>query len=148
MSDKAHIEAVCLSEEQGTPKSPVEEGRLVEDLGLEGDAHAGTPGRQVSLLSRRSMDKMEEIDAEPGDFAENLTLGGCGIEQFEVGTALHLEGGAVLEVTQIGKECHAGCEIARKTGDCIMPREGIFARVVRGGPVRAGDTVEIQSHED
>lgn len=148
MSEKARIEAVCLSEEKGMRKTPIESGRLVEGVGLEGDAHAGTTNRQVSLLCRASMDKMEDLDADPGDFAENLTLDGCTHDQFQIGTTVRLEGGPVLEVTQRGKECHTECEIARQTGQCIMPREGIFARVVRGGPVQAGDTVEIERHED
>ncbi len=148
MTERPHIEAVCISERTGTPKSPVDSGRLVPDEGLDGDAHAGTPNRQVSLLCRASMEKMEELDAEPGDFAENLTLNGCTHDRFAPGATLRLQRGPVLEVTQIGKECHEGCEIARQTGDCIMPREGIFARVVRGGPVKPGDTVEIHSHED
>jgi len=148
MTESPHIEAVCLSEQKGMRKAPIESGRLVQDVGLEGDAHAGTTNRQVSLLCRASMDKMEELDAQPGDFAENLTLDGCTHEQFQIGTTVRLEGGPVLEVTQRGKQCHGECEIARQTGDCVMPREGIFARVARGGPVRPGDTVEIERHED
>ena len=145
MNKKGHIVAVCLSDRKGTGKKPVSAGRLVEDFGLEGDAHAGTPGRQVSLLCLNSIEKMRARGADIGfgDFAENLTVTGCESADFRIGAVLNLQRGPVLEVTQIGKQCHTGCAIREIVGDCVMPREGIFARVVRGGEVRAGDSFEV-----
>ncbi len=147
MGSKGKIAAVCISRRKGEQKRPVEGGRLVEDHGVEGDAHAGT-GRQVSLLCRASAEKIEPDDLEigPGDFAENLLVDGLKAEDFHVGTRFTIGGPdeALLEVTQIGKKCHEDCVIRRLTGDCVMPREGIFARVLRGGEVRAGEEIEIQ----
>ena len=150
MTETAEILDVCISKEKGTRKKPIPSGRLVQEHGLEGDAHAGTPKRQVSLLCESSIQKMRDAGADigPGDFAENLILRGCHSTDFGPGVRIKLARGPVLEVTQMGKECHSGCEIARITGDCIMPREGIFARVVRGGTVEAGDTVEIIQNEN
>jgi MOSC domain-containing protein YiiM len=138
--------AVCICERVGETKRPVAEGRLVEDHGLEGDAHAGT-GRQVSLLCRESAEKVraQGLEVGPGDFAENLLVDGLGPEDFSLGTQVSIGEGALLEVMQIGKECHQGCAIREQTGDCVMPREGIFARVLAGGAVRAGDAVEVQT---
>jgi len=138
---------VCVSARKGERKTPVGQGRLVAGHGLEGDAHAGT-GRQVSLLCEVSARKVRErgLDVGPGDFAENLLVDGLGPDDFAVGSRVRIAGGgadALLEVTQIGKECHADCAIREQTGDCVMPREGIFARVVRGGAVRAGDALEV-----
>ena len=131
------VVAVCLSERKGVSKRPVSCGRLVEDVGLEGDAHAGTPGRQVSLLCVGSMRKVRTGDFEPapGDLAENLTIEGCQSGDFEVGALIRLGRGPVLEVTQIGKQCHTGCAIRKLVGDCVMPRRGIFARVICGGEI-------------
>lgn len=147
-SKTGRVVEVCLSERKGISKRAVGRGRLVEEVGLEGDAHAGTPGRQVSLLCVSSMRKLRTRDFEPapGDLAENLTIDGLESGDFEVGALMRLGRGPMLEVTQIGKQCHAGCAIRDLVGDCVMPREGIFARVVRGGEVAAGDTLEVVSN--
>lgn len=131
-------------------KKPVGVGTLIADHGLDGDVHAGTPGRQVSLLCEDSLNRMREKapDVGPGALAENLTLGGLDHTDFHVGARIRIERGPRLQVTQIGKECHSGCEIAKQVGDCIMPREGIFARVIEGGEVRAGDWVEVVIHDN
>jgi len=150
MSKKGHVIAVCVSGRKGVSKRPVAVGRLAEEFGILGDAHAGTPQRQVSLLCLSSIEKMRAMGAEvgPGDFAENLTIDGCDSGDFRVGCVVRLERGPVLEVTQIGKECLSGCAILELLGRCVMPKEGIFARVVRGGEVRAGDWLEVTTHED
>jgi MOSC domain-containing protein YiiM len=125
-------------------KADIGSGVLKEGFGLEGDAHGGDWHRQVSLLSVSSIEKMrsEDLDVGPGDFAENLTVEGLDVWTLPVGTRLKA-GEGVLEVTQIGKECHAGCEIFRKVGRCVMPQEGIFARVLRSGRVSRGDLLVI-----
>ena len=142
----ASIIAVCKSEEKGTTKKPVAEGLLKEDYGLVGDAHAdfGTH-RQISLLVVKSIDKMRGLglDMGPGDFAENLTVEDVELVSLPIGTHIATEKNVILEITQIGKECHTGCAIRRQTGKCIMPEEGVFARVVQGGVVKAGDTIRI-----
>mgnify|MGYP005833171791 CR=1 FL=1 len=146
---QGRVVAVCRSERKGTSKVPVESGRLVKDVGLEGDAHAGTPVRQVSLLCSSSLEKMQAKgpNLRPGDFAENLTIDGCTSADLPVGTRLHFERGPILEITQVGKACHKGCAIRELVGDCIMPREGLFARVVYGGEVRPGDWFEVTAGE-
>ncbi len=147
---EAKIVAVCRSEEKGTTKEPIAEGVLREDFGLVGDSHADCSShRQVSLLAMESIDKMIGLGFEvgPGAFAENLTTAGLALASLPVGTELSIGNGILLEVTQIGKECHAGCAIFQQTGKCIMPKEGIFARVLRGGIVRAGDRVRVETSE-
>jgi len=146
MSKTGRIVAVCLSREKGTTKKPVPSAVLVEDFGLEGDAHAGT-ARQVSLLCESSIEKMRAkgADLSPGDFAENLTITGVNADDLPLGARIGLSRGPVLEVTQIGKECHSDCAIRELIGDCVMPREGVFARVVTGGSVAPGDTFEVES---
>jgi len=138
--------AVCISARVGETKKPVQEGRLLEGRGLEGDAHAGT-ARQVSLLCEKSAAKVRArgLDVKPGDFAENLLLDGLEAGDFSLGTRIRVGESALLEVMQIGKECHKGCAIREQTGDCVMPTEGIFARVLRGGRVRPGDAVEVRT---
>ncbi|MDT8899823.1 MOSC domain-containing protein [Anaeroselena agilis] len=138
------VVAVCTSANKGERKKNVGSARLVADLGLEGDAHAGFAHRQVSLLALESIDKMRQagLDVNPGDFAENLTTEGLNLPQLPVGTRLKI-GGAVLEVSQIGKECHHRCAIYYQAGDCVMPKEGIFATVVSGNTVSTGDTIEV-----
>jgi MOSC domain-containing protein YiiM len=138
--------AVCTSEKKGIRKTPVPEIFIREDYGVEGDAHAdGTTHRQVSLLALESIEKMRErgLDLHPGDFAENITTEGIDLASLPTGTRIMPGDEAVLEITQIGKECHAACAIRKQIGDCIMPREGVFARVVRSGRVKAGDTIMI-----
>lgn len=140
------IIAVCTSKKKGTKKQPVPEIYVREDYGVEGDAHAdSTTHRQVSLLANESIDKMRSkgFALEPGDFAENITTEGIDLTSLPVGTRISAGDEVVLEMTQIGKECHAACAIRRQVGDCIMPREGIFARVVRGGRVKAGDVIKV-----
>ena len=142
--------AVCTSEKKGTTKKPVPEIVLKEEFGVVGDAHAdGTTHRQVSLLATESIDKMRAkgFELNPGDFAENITTRGVELTSLPIGTRLQVGQEAVLEMTQIGKECHAACEIRRLVGDCIMPREGIFARVIHGGRVKAGDTIKINKNK-
>lgn len=138
--------AVCTSDKKGTRKEPVPMIFIKEDYGVEGDAHADSAThRQVSLLASESIDKMQGkgLDLRPGDFAENITTRGIDLSALPVGTRIMPGDEAVLEITQIGKECHAGCAIRDQVGDCIMPREGVFARVIRGGRIKAGDTIRI-----
>lgn len=138
------IVAVCTSAKKGERKVDVGTALLVEGLGMEGDAHAGFAHRQISLLATESIEKMKQKCAElvPGDFAENLTVEGLNLPGLPVGTVLHV-GEAILKVSQIGKECHQGCAIREAVGDCVMPREGIFATVERGGRVSRGDVIEV-----
>ena len=137
--------AVCVSARRGIQKSPVDSGRLVRGHGLENDAHGGPWHRQVSLLANESADKMRAkgLDVGPGSFAENLTTEGIELVSLPIGKRLHIGGQAVLEITQIGKECHAHCAIYQQAGECVMPTEGVFARVVEGGEVRPGDPIEL-----
>lgn len=139
------IRAVNISKEKGTRKKNIASGLLVAGHGLEGDAHAGPGNRQVSLLAWESIQRARSrgLDVGPGDFAENLTTEGIDLAALKVGTKLAIGPQAVGEVTQIGKACHAPCEIRRLTGDCVMPREGIFIRVLVGGPVKVGDRIEV-----
>jgi len=140
----AKIIAVCRSSEKGTKKEAIAEGVLREDYGLISDAHADCcTHRQVSLLAFESIDKMRSLgfDVSPGDFAENLTTAGIDLVSIPVGTYVSIGKEVILEVTQIGKECHTGCAIYRQIGKCIMPKEGVFARVIYGGLVRAGDQI-------
>ena len=141
----AKVIAVNISEKKGTPKQNITEGTLLVDFGFAGDAHAGKWHRQVSLLARESVETMEErlkVALAPGVFAENVLTRGIELKSMPIGTRLRI-GTALAEVTQIGKECHADCEIRRKTGDCVMPREGIFVRILEEGTARAGDTVAV-----
>jgi len=126
-------------------KTPIAVGELREDYGVVGDSHAGT-GRQVSLLAEASIDKMraEGLTLGPGDFAENLTVSGLELHTLPVGSRLRVGEEVLLEITQIGKKCHSDCEIMRLAGRCVMPTEGVFAKVVTGGEVRAGDEIELQ----
>lgn len=142
----AKIVAVCRSQEKGTKKSVIDKGVLRENHGLVGDAHAdASTHRQVSLLAAESIRKMRDlgVDVGPGDFAENLTTEGIDLASLPVGTQLFVGHDALLEVTQIGKECHSGCAIFQQTGSCIMPEEGVFARVVREGRVKPGDEIGV-----
>ena len=140
----AQIVAVCISESKGERKTPVDAVELRPEHGLVGDAHAGEWHRQVSLLASESIKKMQDmgLDVDSGDFAENLTTKGIELFTLPVGTRLQV-GTTLLEVTQIGKECHTRCNIYHQAGDCVMPKEGIFARVIEGGSVQAGDSVDI-----
>jgi MOSC domain-containing protein YiiM len=138
--------AVCRSEKTGMKKEPCGEGVFLEDYGLEGDAHASRGiARQVSLLAQDSIDKMKALglDLSSGDFAENLTIGGMELFTLPVGTRLKVGAEVVLEISQIGKACHKGCAIFEAVGSCIMPKEGVFARVIRNGKIRPGDDIDI-----
>jgi MOSC domain-containing protein YiiM len=141
----ARIVAVSISATKGVKKDNVPTARFLVNFGLEGDAHAGDWHRQVSLLAVESIDKMRRpgLDLKPGDFAENLTTRGIDIPHLPVGTRLRLGPEVELEVTQIGKACHHGCAIKQAVGDCVMPREGIFARVLRGGLIHPNDIIEV-----
>ena len=142
----ARVIAVCISQEKGTKKEVVGESILKEDYGLLNDAHAEYGiNRQVSLLAIESINKMRSLgfNVNPGDFAENLTTEGIDLVSLPVGTRLFIGGEIILELTQIGKECHTGCAIYRQVGKCIMPKEGVFAKVVRGGFVRARDQISM-----
>ncbi len=136
--------AVCRSDKKRTSKEVVAEGIIREDFGLVGDAHADCcTHRQVSLLATESIGKMRDLglDVGPGDFAENLTTEGIDLISLPVGTWIYIGEEVTLEITQIGKECHTKCAIFHKLGQCVMPEEGVFAKVVRGGVVRTGDSI-------
>jgi MOSC domain-containing protein YiiM len=136
--------AVCTSPQKGTQKKNIGEALFMEDFGIQGDAHAGKWHRQVSLLSYDKIEEFRQKGAEVGDgaFGENLVVEGIDFKRHPVGTRFQCKD-VVLEMTQIGKECHHGCEIFQKMGDCIMPREGVFARVIKGGKIAVGDRLEI-----
>lgn len=141
---RAKVLAVCISEKKGVQKHPVDSIEVKKNHGIVGDAHAGDWHRQISLLGTESVDKVRNIlpDIQPGAFAENILTEGVVLYKLPVGTRLRV-GETLLEVTQIGKECHQHCEIRRLTGDCVMPREGIFAIVLEEGVIRPGDALEV-----
>jgi MOSC domain-containing protein YiiM len=143
------IVAVSISEQKGVPKKNIPEGVLLEEFGLEGDAHGGPWHRQLSLLAMESIQKMQELGLKvrPGSFAENITTEGVVLPELPIGTRLSLGPEAQVEVTQIGKVCHDKCAIYRLAGDCVMPREGIFVRILKGGRIKAGDPIKILSEE-
>ncbi|GAA0127215.1 MULTISPECIES: MOSC domain-containing protein [Clostridium] len=137
--------SINISDKKGIIKQPIEVGVFEEDFGLKEDAHGGKWHRQVSLLAQESIDKMTNLGVEgliPGKFAENITTEGMVLYTLPVGTLLKI-GETIQEVTQIGKECHSGCAIKQAVGKCIMPKEGIFTKVIKGGKVKAGDTIEV-----
>ena len=139
------VVSVNISEKKGTPKKKIEAGVLIENFGLEGDAHAGHWHRQVSLLGVESIEKAKLGPTNGlchGVFAENITTRGITLYELPVGARLKI-GEAELEISQIGKECHAGCQISKLVGQCVMPREGVFATVKRGGVIKPGDTIEV-----
>ena len=141
------VVAVCTSAQKGQRKVDVGTAMLIAGQGMEGDSHAGFAHRQISLLAVESIEKMKQKcgDLVPGDFAENLTVEGLNLPALPVGTVLHI-GDTVLKVSQIGKECHHGCEVMKAVGDCVMPREGIFATVEQGGRISRGDRIEVVGH--
>jgi MOSC domain-containing protein YiiM len=142
-----HVFSTNISAKTGERKTPVKQVELVADMGVRGDAHAGVlPDRQVSLLAMESIRKMQRmgLDVKAGDFAENITTEGIALVTMAIGTRLRI-GEALVEISRIGKECHNRCAIYDQAGDCVMPKEGVFARVVQGGIVRPGDAI---THED
>ncbi len=145
MTLRGKVIAVCISKEKGTRKKDVGRCELVPDFGLQDDAHGGPWHRQVSLLAMESIRKMIEkgLQVGPGDFAENICTEGLDLTQLPIGTKLRIGPASLLEVTQIGKVCHTRCAIFYQAGDCVMPREGIFARVLEGGEIKIGDPIDI-----
>ena len=139
------IVSIAISRKKGTPKVTVAEASLLRDHGLEGDAHAGPWHRQVSFLAAESIEsaRNQGLEVAFGSFAENIATSGIDWETVSVGTRVNLGGSALVEITQKGKECHNKCAIYYLAGDCIMPREGIFGRVLKGGRIRCGEPVRI-----
>ncbi len=140
----AKVLAINTSDKKGVIKNPVNEAMFIEDFGIQGDAHGGTDIRQVSFLAEESVNKMraQGLELKFGDFAENITTIGIELHTLPIGTKLKI-GETIQEVSKIGKECHHGCAIKQKVGHCIMPAEGIFTKVVKGGKVKTGDAIEI-----
>ncbi|WP_374212534.1 MOSC domain-containing protein [Tissierella sp. MB52-C2] len=142
---KGKVLSINISDKKGVVKTPIKEGLFVENFGLENDAHGGDWHRQVSLLGIESFEKMTKQGIDglvPGIFAENITTEGITLYELPVGTKLAI-GETIQEVTQIGKECHTGCEIAQKVGKCVMPKEGIFTKIIKGGIIKEGDNIEV-----
>ncbi|MDO9045094.1 MAG: MOSC domain-containing protein [Methanobacteriaceae archaeon] len=141
------IIAVCISNEKQTKKKDINQGHIIKNHGLEGDAHADSDShRQISLLAQESIDKMKAqgLDVKAGDFAENLTTTDIDLKSLPVGTVLKAGEEVLLEITQIGKECHTPCAIYHQVGNCVMPTEGIFAVVLEGGVIKSGDQILIK----
>ena len=142
------IIAVCISNEKQTKKKDVTCGHIIKNHGLEGDAHADSDShRQISLLAQESIDKMKAqgLDVNAGDFAENITTKDIDLKSLPTGTVLKVGEEVLLEVTQIGKECHTPCAIYHQVGNCVMPTEGIFAVVLEGGIIKSGDQIQIKN---
>jgi len=144
MKNSGIVLSVNISNKKGEKKIPIDTG-VITDNGLEGDAHAGNWHRQISLLAEESIDKMKGkgLDIHFGDFAENITTRGVDLLTLPLGQRIGIGENVVLEVTQIGKICHSGCEIQKIVGDCVMPKEGIFTKVISGGEIKAGDIVKL-----
>ena len=147
---KGEIVSINISDKKGVKKKGVDEALLVADHGLEKDAHAGDWHRQVSLLASESIDKMRDkgLTLDAGDFAENITTRDMDLVSLPVGTRVRVGGEILLEISQIGKECHERCAIYYQAGDCVMPREGVFAKVLKGGLVKKGDGLEVLQSEE
>jgi len=142
----AKVVSINISEKKGMRKKPVEEAEIRTNYGIEGDAHASSEWhRQVSLLARESIKKMQDmgLDVKAGDFAENITTEGIDLVSLPIGTRLQLGQDIIGEVSQIGKECHTRCAIYYQAGDCVMPKEGIFIKVINGGKIKKGDPVVV-----
>lgn len=140
-----HIQAICISSKKGIVKKEIEEAELKPEWGIEGDAHAGNWHRQVSLLAGESIDRMKEKipSLANGAFAENIITRGVDLSSIKIGAQLKIGKKIKLEITQIGKECHNACAIKTITGDCIMPREGLFAKVISGGKIKRSDSINL-----
>ena len=144
------IKAISISEKRGTKKINVPEAELKVDFGIVGDAHAANWHRQISLLGVESIDKMIAKGAQvsPGSFAENITTEGIDLCEIPIGGRMRIGENVELEITQIGKECHSRCEIYKQVGDCVMPREGVFAKVISPGKIKVGDNAEVPGKND
>jgi len=147
---KGRIKAISVSKKKGMQKANVPKAELQADFGIVGDAHAGNWHRQISLLAVESIDKMVAKGAKvaPGNFAENITTEGIELLELSVGSKLKLGESVELEITQFGKKCHSRCEIFEQLGDCIMPREGVFAKVIKAGQINVGDVIEVITDND
>ena len=147
---RGRIKAISVSKERGTQKTNVPRAELKADFGIIGDAHSGNWHRQVSLLGLESINEMVANGAKvaPGNFAENITTEGIDLGALKIGSKLKLGTDVELEITQFGKKCHSQCEIFEQIGDCIMPREGVFARVVKAGAINVGDHIEVIANEN
>ncbi len=141
---EAKIISINISEKKSVKKKPVEEALLVKDKGIEKDAHAEGGIRQVSLLAIESIEKMRQmgLDVNPGDFAENITTEGLDLLSIPIGSKIQI-GDTLLEVTQHGKICHTKCNIYKTVGDCVMPKEGIFCKILKGGTIKKGTTIKV-----
>ena len=142
--------AISISKKKGIPKTNIDTANLIENHGIEGDVHAGNWHRQVSFLAIESINKMREAGIpklRPGAFAENITTEFLILPEIEIGTKIKIGDEALLEITQIGKECHSKCAIFVKIGDCVMPREGIFAKVIKSGSIKPYDEIIVYSKE-
>lgn len=139
------VNSISISEKKGMKKTPINEAKLIEGFGIEGDAHGGSWHRQVSLLAEESINKMKKLglDVTYGSFAENITTEGIDLNRLPIGTLLKIGGDCLLSVSQIGKECHTRCAIYHQAGDCVMPKEGIFAYVLKSGTIKPGDIIEV-----
>lgn len=145
---KGKIVSINISDKKGVRKKPVKEATIKTDFGIEGDAHASSKWhRQVSLLALESIRKMQDmgLKVNPGDFAENITTEGIDLLKLPVGTKMTIGENTEVEVSQIGKKCHTRCEIYNQAGDCVMPKEGIFVKVLKGGKVKEGDEITVSS---
>jgi len=142
---KGRIRAISVSKEKGTQKNNVPSAELQAGFGITGDAHAGNWDRQVSLLGIECIEKLSAkgLDIPPGGFAENITTEGIDLEGLKISSKLRLGANVEIEITQFGKQCHGHCKIFEQIGDCIMPREGVFAKVIRGGLINTGDIIEV-----
>lgn len=148
---KGKVVSINISEKKGERKTPVQEAVIKEDFGIEGDAHASSEWhRQVSLLAIESVRKMQEmgLDVKPGDFAENITTEGLDLLALPIGTRLKIGKDVIGEVSQIGKVCHTKCAIYEQAGDCVMPKEGIFIRVLKSGVTKVGDEIDVAFREN
>ncbi|MDD2371859.1 MAG: MOSC domain-containing protein [Firmicutes bacterium] len=142
----AKVLAVCISLKKGEQKKEIDFAECIVDFGFKGDAHGGNWHRQISLLAKESVDEMRAkgITLENGDFAENIVTEGINLKVLPIGSKLLIGDDVVLEVTQIGKECHSGCVIMQKAGKCVMPTDGIFAKVIKHGIIKAEDNIEVE----
>lgn len=144
LNTQGKVKAISISTQKGVPKTNVKEAKLIKDHGIEGDIHSGKWHRQVSFLAFESIEKMRKSgfpNLRPGSFAENITTQSIDIRNLKVGVRIIIGEAAELKVTQIGKECHSKCSINIEVGDCIMPREGVFTKVTKGGIIKVGDNI-------